>query len=389
MPEDDPARTRRSFVLYNPNSELTRFHDRSPWLMLPRSFQGLGFESTLVCAKYSAESLPGIRVLETSLIVSDPRKGGRIRSVAEPFFAFPRILKQRPNLVIISPIRSSLIAFLPLTWLYRKFPKRLRGNQTAFVLKADSSLDYAFMSRLEARITNLLLVLSSVILDAVSIETTCGIARARGLRHIHTEKLVCIPLGFPQGRMHGSTYGGHVRQHVILCVARIARMKGQDVLLKAFATLAPQFPDWSVRLIGPVDDPDYKSELVDFGAGSGLSGRVSYLGMVGESELELEYTRAAIFCLPSVFGENAGQVKYEATAYGLPVVTTDVPCATDARAMGWKVARAGSVAELAAQLGGLMEDERARAVASEYAQSLQRSYLDIASRFLSAAAGTG
>ena len=187
-----------------------------------------------------------------------------------------------------------------------------------------------------------------------------------------------MPLAYPQGTVDRATYGSHPRSPVVLCVGRVARMKGQDILLRAFQSLAARYPEWSVRLVGPVDDPEFQEELRATAIQLGLSERFVLTGFQDPAALASEFSRASVFCLPSVHSESAGQVKYEATALGLPVVTTDVPCGRDAREMGWLVARAGDPEELAASLERLMRDEGERARVAARSQSGLKSYLDLA-----------
>ena len=157
-----PARPR--FVMYVPNSQLTEFHARSPWVMLPRSFQELGYESTLICASFTGDRPTGVRIVETSLGVSGPRGSGRVRSLVEPFVAVREILRQRPELVLIGPLRSSLFTFLPMAWLRRFIAWGSRPPPTRFGLKADWSVDLTGMTRWQARLSQGLLV----VLDLLS-----------------------------------------------------------------------------------------------------------------------------------------------------------------------------------------------------------------------------
>jgi len=363
--------------MYVPNSALTPFHDRSPWVMFPRSFQTLGYESTLICGAFTGTRPAGLRILESFQVVKNPRKGGKARSLFEPLLVFGEIRRQRPDTVMVGPLRSSLFSFLPLVLLYRLFTERGRTRRTTFVLKADWGLDATGLSRLEAALSRTLLVVSTYVLDLVTFETSCGLGRARRLSGIRPDRTARVPLAFPQGTMERLPYSASPRTPVVLCVARITRMKGQDVLLKAFFRIAGRFPEWSIHLVGPVEDPGFQDELRGMAAQGGWTDRVVMSGFVEESELEREFSAASVFCLPSVHSENAGQVQYEATARGLPVITTDVVCAADAEEMGWIVTRAGSVDDLAKKLEGLLEDEGRRAGTADRAQTRQGTYLDL------------
>src|SRR5580658_4425435 len=152
----DPAtneRVAKRFVLYLPNSELTPFHQRSPWIMLPRSFQEMGYRSTIVCARFSAVRPPAVRIIESSMGVTNPRAGGKLRSLVEPLFMFRHLVRERPDLVIVSPLRSSLFTLLPLIWLHRRVAPSAGPARTKFVLKTDWSLDPTGLTRSEAALS--------------------------------------------------------------------------------------------------------------------------------------------------------------------------------------------------------------------------------------------
>lgn len=378
------SRDERKFLAYVPNARLTAFHRRSPWLMLPYAFHELGFDSVLFCGRLEGQRPTGIRVVESGLVVDSAPGGELLRSTFEPFIALREILHYRPNLIFFGPIRSSLVTFLPLISAYRGLSRLLGWSTLRIILKTDWSLDYTGLNRLAAFATNLALVVSTHVFDVVSIETYCGVEKARRLPMIKRERLARIPVGFPRGLMAEHNFDDQRRGPTILCVARIDRMKGQDVLLRAFASLVKTYPSWSVHLVGPLCDSDFKKELEDYVIAEGLSGRVAYLGFLDDSKLEEEFASASILCLPSVRSENAGQVKYEAAASGLPVVTTDVPCRKDAEEMGCLVAVAGSATDLAEKLGMLMRDEAERARISKGMRNRLISYLDVARTYLAA-----
>ena len=107
----------------------------------------------------------------------------------------------------------------------------------------------------------------------------------------------------------------------ILCVARIDRQKNQMALVEALA----RHPDVTLRLVGPVTQPDYLGELKARAEALGVSGRVAFVGALGPGSPELlaEYARADAFALASRH-EPFGIVVLEAWAAGLPVVASDV-----------------------------------------------------------------
>ena len=84
-------------------------------------------------------------------------------------------------------------------------------------------------------------------------------------------------------------------------------------------------PAATVRLVGPVTQPDYRDELVARAAALGVADRLVLVGSLkpGSAELVAEYRQADVFVLPSRH-EPFGIVVLEAWAAGLPVVASDV-----------------------------------------------------------------
>ena len=107
----------------------------------------------------------------------------------------------------------------------------------------------------------------------------------------------------------------------ILCVARIDRQKNQMMLVEWLG----RHPAATVRLVGPVTQPDYRDELVARAAALGVADRLVLVGSLkpGSAELVEEYRQADVFVLPSRH-EPFGIVVLEAWAAGLPVVASDV-----------------------------------------------------------------
>ena len=107
----------------------------------------------------------------------------------------------------------------------------------------------------------------------------------------------------------------------LLCVARIDRQKNQMMLVEWLA----RNPGATVRLVGPVTQPDYRAEMESRAAQLGVSGRLSFTGALKPASEELlrEYADADVFVLPSRH-EPFGIVVLEAWAAGLPVVASDV-----------------------------------------------------------------
>lgn len=127
-----------------------------------------------------------------------------------------------------------------------------------------------------------------------------------------SKKCVAIPNGIQLPEKRAKP--GEGERFVILSIGRLYFQKDLPTLIRAFALLAGQYPDWSVRMYG--DGPE-EAALQALIAELGLSGRVFLEGP--EPDVMPLYRQAHIYALPSLF-EGFGNVTLEALASGLPVV---------------------------------------------------------------------
>jgi glycosyltransferase involved in cell wall biosynthesis len=109
------------------------------------------------------------------------------------------------------------------------------------------------------------------------------------------------------------------RRRRILAVGRLVRQKGFDLLLEAFARVAPTVPDWELRIVG--EGPEGES-LRGLARRSGIESRVTFPGRVHPIDDEL--ARADVFVLSSRF-EGFPNALAEAMAGGLAVISFDCP----------------------------------------------------------------
>jgi glycosyltransferase involved in cell wall biosynthesis len=107
----------------------------------------------------------------------------------------------------------------------------------------------------------------------------------------------------------------------VLAVARLYRRKRIDVLLRAAAVLAPEFPDLEVRIVG--EGPEAARLRAK------APRNVVWLGTISQLELAAEYRNCDMFCLPSV-QEGFGIVLLEAMAAGKPIVAARAAAAPEA-----------------------------------------------------------
>lgn len=113
------------------------------------------------------------------------------------------------------------------------------------------------------------------------------------------------------------------RQRVIMGAGRLVHSKGFADLVRAFALVAPEFPDWRLRIFG---DGPQRDSLITAARDLGIAGRVEIAPPT--PHIEAEWSRVSIGALASRY-EGLPLVLLEARGAGLPVVAYD--CVTGPR----------------------------------------------------------
>jgi len=103
----------------------------------------------------------------------------------------------------------------------------------------------------------------------------------------------------------------------LVCATRLAREKGVDHLLRAFARLAPAFPTLRLTIAG--DGPDARS-LRQLAATLPGADRVDWLGFLPRAELAAKFAGAWLQIVPGLWEEPFGLATAEALSRGVPVV---------------------------------------------------------------------
>lgn len=144
--------------------------------------------------------------------------------------------------------------------------------------------------------------------------------RAWMIERSYSQRIVCIPNPISESLLAEASYcRGGQRQAIIISVGRLTYQKGQDILLRAFAMLADEFPDWRVVLVG--DGPE-RERLNRLSQALGIQERVSFRGILSNPLLEVQ--KASVFVMSSRF-EGFPNALIEAMACGTAVVSTDCP----------------------------------------------------------------
>ena len=116
-----------------------------------------------------------------------------------------------------------------------------------------------------------------------------------------------------------SQYMGE-RRKVIAGAGRLDSQKNFGMLIRAFAKIAPEFPEYNLTIYGKGEMDAKLKKLV---ASLGLKERVTFPGNIQNIADEME--KNAMFVLSSNF-EGMPNALMEAMALGLPCISTDCPC---------------------------------------------------------------
>jgi glycosyltransferase involved in cell wall biosynthesis len=110
--------------------------------------------------------------------------------------------------------------------------------------------------------------------------------------------------------------GPSTGEPMVLCVGNLLPIKGHEVLVRAIAALAPDFPTLTLEIIG------HGPELPRVQALSQqlqISDRVRFLGRQSRQQVAAAMRRCTLFALPSRY-EGLGCVYLEAMSAGKPVI---------------------------------------------------------------------
>ncbi len=110
------------------------------------------------------------------------------------------------------------------------------------------------------------------------------------------------------------------REKTIVAVGRVDKNKNHEMLIRAFAQIADEFPDYQVLIYGDGDERSYLQNLVQE---LGLSEQIKLPGSIDHVS-EVIY-KAGIFVLTS-HTEGVPNTLIEAMLMGMPVISTDCPC---------------------------------------------------------------
>ena len=156
---------------------------------------------------------------------------------------------------------------------------------------------------------------------------------------------------------------------MLLAMGRFEPAKGFDMLIDAFAMVAPKHPSWKLCICG---NGELYDTMQDRAALLGMKDRIQFPGFVHTTDY---MSRASGFIMSSRF-EGIPLVLLEALAHGLPIVTYELSSVLDVfeDGKGALIAPCNDVAALAEKMDLLMS-------ANELRSELSKQSLEIAERY--------
>lgn len=161
------------------------------------------------------------------------------------------------------------------------------------------------------------------------------------------------------------------REPRIIAVGRLTSEKGFDLLLRAFARLERQFPEWRVSIIGQGAERD---ALLRLREELHLTQRIEFLGEVREVDRWL--ARAGLLVHPSR-REGFPNAVLEAMGMGLAVISTDCragPAEIIADGINGRLVPVDDVEALARVMAELMASSSSREVLGREARKVRQRY---------------
>ncbi len=147
--------------------------------------------------------------------------------------------------------------------------------------------------------------------------------------------------------------------------------KGLDILLAAFALMAPERPQLRLLIAGRGDADEALAQVP-----AAYQDRVVLLGQVSDADRVRMLHSVDVFCAPNTGGESFGYVLVEAMASGAPIVASDIDAFRQVLRGGeaGELFAVGSPTGLAEAAGRLLDDPARRATLAAAATAAVREF---------------
>ncbi|WP_446222165.1 glycosyltransferase family 4 protein [Nocardia sp. IBHARD005] len=136
--------------------------------------------------------------------------------------------------------------------------------------------------------------------------------------HIPADRISIIAPGVDLDRFHAAPLDTRAPTRTVLCVRRLERRMGIDVLLRAWPQVSAAHPDARLVVVGTgTAEADLRAEAAE------LAGTVEFTGRVSDDRLTELYAEATVSVVPTVALEGFGLIALESLAAGRAPIVTD------------------------------------------------------------------
>ncbi|MGU3449354.1 MULTISPECIES: glycosyltransferase family 4 protein [Methylobacterium] len=294
-----------------------------------------------------------------------PRRGPIVAGL-EPFandiVIAPLWILRRKNLA-----RLATLGLLTLPIAIIRALRRIRASDLVYI-NTTVVADYLLAARLAPGRS---IVHVHEIPEGVVLKVLRGLIRWSGANVVFNSRATERTYALPHGTTARVVYNGIAgpaepnrpaydgsRPLRVLMLGRISRIKGQDVLVEALASLPePVRQRIQVRIVGSAFEDDAREQaLVKRIAEAGLADQVTLAPFVADPAAL--YRWADVVTMPSQRPESLGRVAIEAMSYGVPPLVTAIgglPEVVEAGKTGW-IVPSGGPEPIAAVLADLVAD---------------------------------
>ncbi|MBB5937444.1 glycosyltransferase family 4 protein [Streptomyces zagrosensis] len=190
-------------------------------------------------------------------------------------------------------------------------------------------------------------------LDAVTTVTEADAHSYRRQMRLPGVRVEAVPNSVPASGIAPADGSGKW----VVAAGRLAPVKRYDLLIKAFAKVVAQRPDWRLRIYGGGEERAKLRALID------RLGLYNHIYLMGPANpLDPEWAKGSIAAVTSSL-ESFGMTIVEAMRCGLPVVSTDCPHGPSEiidDGVDGRLVPPGNVNEIASALLALINDDELR-----------------------------
>ncbi|MDQ0814243.1 glycosyltransferase involved in cell wall biosynthesis [Streptomyces sp. B3I7] len=190
-------------------------------------------------------------------------------------------------------------------------------------------------------------------LDAFTTTTEADARSYRRKMRLPGVRLQAVPNPVPAPGVDPSDGSGKW----VVAAGRLAPVKRYDLLIKAFAAVVAERPDWRLRIYGNGKQKDKLRALID------RLGLYNHVYLMGPAHpIDPEWAKGSLAAVTSSM-ESFGMTIVEAMRCGLPVVATDCPLGPGeiiSDGVDGRLVKVGDVKAIAGGLLGLINDDELR-----------------------------